>query len=95
MNYQKLDAAIAVALQDIPDSAAGYLVVFIHTEPALDNKAASFLERLGVREVTSERQMFTATLSASEIKELSEQSWVKYIRLAQKLRLAAPNRIPT
>ena len=88
MNYQKIDAALAVALQDIQDWEARILVVFIQTESELDNDAVAFLERLGVRGVTNKRQIFTATLSRREIEELSEQVWVKYLRLSQKLRLS-------
>jgi hypothetical protein len=88
MNHQKLDAALATSLREIQDSQARTLVVFIHTEPELDDTAVAFLERLGVRGVTSGRQVFTATLSVEEIRELSEQCWVRVLRFSQKLRLA-------
>jgi hypothetical protein len=88
MNYQKLDAPLATSLREIQKSQARTLVVFIHTEPELDDSAVACLNRLGIRGVTCGRQLFTATLSVEEIKELSEQSWVRVLRFSHKLRLA-------
>ena len=86
MNYKKLDTALAMALSDVQNPDERNLVVFIHTEPVPDATAAAFLESLGVS-VTSGRDVFTATLSANAVSQLSEQPWVQYIRLSQKLRL--------
>lgn len=86
MNYQKLDAALAMALNRVQDPDEPRFMVFIHTEPAPDEAAAAFLERLGVSGVTRERDVFSAKLSANAIAQLSEQSWVQYIRLSQQLR---------
>ena len=85
MNYQKLDRALAIALNDIHNPEQPSLTVFIHTESAPDAAATTLLENLGIR-VTSERTMFSATLSANAISQLSEQSWVQYIKLSQTLR---------
>jgi hypothetical protein len=87
MNYQKLDTALAMALNDVQNLDELSLVVFIHTQPLPDKAAATFLESLGVSGVTSERDVFTATLSANAVSQLSDQPWVQYIRLSQKLRL--------
>lgn len=87
MNYQKLDAALAMALNDILDPEAPNLVVFIHTELVLDSTATTTLENLGVSGVTSGKDIFTATLSPNNISQLSEQPWIKSIKLSQKLRL--------
>ncbi len=86
MNYQKLDPALAMALNDVQNPEEPSLVVFIHTEPAPDAEAAAFLEGLGVN-VTSGRDVFTAKLSANAVSQLSQQPWVQYIRLSQTLRL--------
>ena len=86
MNYKKLDTALAMVLNEVQDSEEQSLVVFIHTEPVPDAKATAFLESLGVN-VTKGRDVFTATLSANAVSQLSEQPWVQYIRLSQKLRL--------
>jgi hypothetical protein len=91
MNYQKLDAPLAIALNDVQDdrenSLEPSLVVFIHTTTPPDSTAIDFLERLGISNVTSERNVFTATLSPNAISQLSEQPWVQYLKLSQKLRL--------
>ena len=87
MNYQKLDAALATALNDVQDSDELSLGVFIHTEPILDSAATAVLESLGVSGVTSGKDIFTATLSANAISQLSEQSWVKHLKRSQQLRL--------
>jgi hypothetical protein len=86
MNYQKLDAALAMALKDIQNPDDRSLVVFIHTEPIPD-AATDFLESLGVSGVSSGRSAFTATLSVNAISQLSDQPWVKYLKLSQKLHL--------
>jgi hypothetical protein len=85
MNYQKLDTALAMALSEVENPEEQSLVVFIHTEPMPDASAAAFLESLGVS-VTRGRDVFTATLSANAVSQLSEKPWVQYIRLSQKLR---------
>jgi hypothetical protein len=87
MNYHKLDAALATALNDVQDSEEPSLGVFIHTEPILDSAATAVLESLGVSGVTSGKDIFTATLSANAISQLSEESWVKHLKRSQQLRL--------
>ncbi|MGJ5628079.1 hypothetical protein [Nostoc sp. CALU 1950] len=87
MNYQKLDAALATALNDVQDPEETSLGVFIHTEPILDSAAIAILESLGVNDVTSGKDIFTATLSANAISQLSEESWVKYLKRSQQLHL--------
>ncbi|MEH2360315.1 hypothetical protein [Nostoc sp.] len=87
MNYQKLDAALATALNDSQDPEEPNLAVFIHTEPTLDSAATAVLETLGVSDVTSGKDIFTATLSANAISQLSEQLWVKSLKRSQQLRL--------
>ncbi|MBH8566270.1 hypothetical protein I8748_29630 [Nostoc sp. CENA67] len=87
MNYQKLDAALAMALNDLTDSQEPSLAVFIHTEPVLDAAAIAILENSGISGVTSGKDIFTATLSPNAISQLSEQAWVKYLKLSQKLHL--------
>ncbi|MEH1791689.1 hypothetical protein CDG77_12060 [Nostoc sp. 'Peltigera membranacea cyanobiont' 213] len=87
MNYQKLDAALATALSDVQNSEESSLGVFIHTEPILNSAATAVLESLGVSGVTSGKDIFTATLSLNAISQLSEQSWVKYLKRSQQLGL--------
>ncbi|MEH1797888.1 MAG: hypothetical protein V7L13_01730 [Nostoc sp.] len=87
MNYQKLDAPLATALNDVQDSEETSLAVFIHTEPILDSVATTVLESLGVSGVSSGKEIFTATLSPNAISQLSEQSWVKFLKRSQQLHL--------
>ena len=87
MNYQKLDAALATALNDVQNSEEPNLGVFIHTQPILDSAATSFLESLGVSGVTSGKDIFTATLSPNAISQLSEQPWVMSLKRSQPLHL--------
>jgi hypothetical protein len=87
MNYKKLDAALAMALNQVQDPDERSLVVFIHTQPEADtSNAAAILKSLGVSGITEIKDVFSATLSLNEIAKLSEQSWVKYLKLSQKLR---------
>lgn len=86
MNYQKLDTGLAMALNGVQNPEKRNLVIFIHTKPAPDAAAAAFLESLGVSSVRSGRKVFTATLSANAVSQLSDQPWVQYLKLSQKLR---------
>ncbi|MBD2594401.1 hypothetical protein H6G74_08660 [Nostoc spongiaeforme FACHB-130] len=86
MNYQKLGAALAMALNDVQDSTTPSLTVFIHTEQITD-AAIAVLQSVGVSDVTPDKDTFTATLSANAISQLSEQPWVKSLQLSQQLRL--------
>ncbi|MDZ8185076.1 MAG: hypothetical protein RMX96_09510 [Nostoc sp. ChiSLP02] len=92
MNYQKLDAALATALNDVQNPQQASLTVFIHTEPTLDSAAIAILESLGVSGVTSGQDIFTATLSPNAISQLSEQSWVKHLKRSQQLHLVNARR---
>lgn len=86
MNYQKIDAALAVALSELGDRQDSNLIVFVQTASAVDAAEAAFLESLGVSGATTGKQMLTATLSVEAIAQLSEQSWVRSIRLSQPLK---------
>ncbi|BAY46511.1 hypothetical protein SAMD00079811_41230 [Scytonema sp. HK-05] len=88
MNYQKLDSALAVALNDVDNPQEPSLNVFIQTQPdGNSTDAPAMLENLGVADVTPGKDIFTATLSPNAISQLSEQPWVQYIKLSQKMRL--------
>ncbi|HBB35906.1 MAG TPA: hypothetical protein DDZ80_15110 [Cyanobacteria bacterium UBA8803] len=85
MNYQKLDTALTMALNEVQEPEERRLIVFIHTHSVPDATATAFLESLGVS-VTTGKDVFAATLSPHAISQLSEQPWVKYLRLSQQLR---------
>ena len=88
MNYQKLDAGLALALNDVDNPQEPSLNVFIQTQPdANSTDAPAILENLGVADVVPGKDIFTATLSPNAISQLSEQPWVQSIKLSQKMRL--------
>ncbi|MEH1869483.1 MAG: hypothetical protein V7K69_31415 [Nostoc sp.] len=87
MDFQKLDAALATALNDVQNPEERSLEVFIHTEPILDSAAIAVLENLGISDITSGKDIFTATVSLNTISHLSEEPWVKYLKRSQQLRL--------
>jgi hypothetical protein len=87
MDYRKIDAALAAALDEVRDPEERSLSVFIHTAQTPGQAEAAFLEGLGVSGISGERQVFTATLSPHAIAQLSEQPWLRYLRLSRRLRL--------
>ena len=87
MNFSKLDIALILALKQVKDPSSPCLVIFIHTESILDSAAIALLKELDVSGITDSNNVFTATLSLNAISQLSEQSWVKYLKLSQELCL--------
>ncbi len=77
-NYRKLDAALAGVI-DGAVAAGRPLAVFVHVDPG----AAGRLPGLGA----VEGGIATVTLPAEQIAELSEQPFVRQIRLSSPLRL--------
>ena len=86
MNYQKLDAALVMALNRVQNPHQPSFVIFIHTQPGLESAAKKFLMDLGISEITESKRVFTATVSAHTISELSDQTWVEYLKLSQRRR---------
>ncbi|MEO1373910.1 MAG: hypothetical protein AAFW70_06250 [Cyanobacteria bacterium J06635_10] len=60
-----------------------------HTESVLDSAATALLESLNISNITVGRDVFTATVSPNAISQLSEQSWVQYLKLSEKLRFVS------
>ena len=90
MNYHKIDAALANALKSVQELDVADLSVFIRTiDPPAPAEAAQ-LEKYGVSITDHKRQLFTATLSARAVDELSEQAWVQYIKLSTQLYPTSP-----
>ncbi len=87
MDYKKIDASLAAVLGEIQDPEQPILAVFIYTTHSITAAEATFLEKLGVREGVVGKQLITATLSARAVSELSDQQWVKHLKLSRKLRL--------
>jgi hypothetical protein len=91
VDYKKLDAALAAALDDSSDSAAAQdtrlLSVFVHLTPDASGRHGDKLARLGVPKGSLQGGIATATLSPRQVRELSEQPWVRQLRLSSPLRL--------
>ena len=89
MNYQKLDAGLAMALSDTEalDKDVSTFDVFIRMTHAPAPDEVTYLERLGISCPAAEQQMLTATLSARAVDELSKQPWVHYLELSNELQL--------
>lgn len=88
MNYQKFDTALSMALSQIDNPDENCLVIFIHTVSIIDPVAKKFLQSLGISNITDNKNIYTATVSLNTISELSEKSWVDYLKLSQRLRLS-------
>ena len=86
VNYQKVDAGLASALAEVADPEAPDLTVFIHTTGTLTPEQLTLLQQYGINDASTQRQIFTATRSARMVRELTQQPWVHYIRLASPLR---------
>ncbi len=69
----------------MPGPEARVLPVFVETAGELPEAGRSLLSELGVGEPIG--GVATATLSAREVAELSDQPWVRYLRLSGRLRL--------
>lgn len=91
MDYQKVDASLALALSDVQDQDARAFQVFIHVARPPGPKELVLLEDLGVTGITSGRSVYTATLSANQVTQLSHMPWVRALKLSQKLRLLKPD----
>ncbi|MFZ5966229.1 MAG: hypothetical protein ACOYVK_03550 [Bacillota bacterium] len=87
MDYSKVDAALAAKLGDIHDQNEKCLVVLIKTIQVPNAAETAFLESLGIKKISQHQQLFTATLSANNIADLSEETWVKYIKRSHELYL--------
>lgn len=89
MNYQKLGTELAMAVTDAKtlDEEKAAFKVFIRTAHAPNTNEVNYLKELGVSCEPADRRIFTATLSARAVDELSEQPWVSSLRLSQKLQL--------
>ena len=64
------------------------LPVFVEVARELPEDGRSALRDLGVGEPVG--GVATATLSARQVSELSDQPWVRYLRLSGRLNLLEP-----
>ncbi len=63
-------------------------MVFVELESDEAVKPTQVFERLGLSGGAGRGGVRTATLSAHDVDELSEQPWVRRLRLAQRLKPA-------
>ena len=87
MNYHKVDAPLAAAVDEIKNAEEPLLAVYIYTAKSRDESATIFLNGLGVRVYSKNQDTFTATVSPHTVRELSQQPWVRYVKLSPKLHM--------
>ncbi len=87
MNYPKIDATLAAALDESKSAEEPLLAVFIYTAKSRDETATIFLNGIGVRVYSPNQEIFTATVSPQTVKKLSQQPWVRYVKSSQKLHM--------
>ena len=85
MNYQKIDSGLAGALEDASNPDVRNLIVFVQTVGPLSQDQSNLLRQYGVSDVDSSRQIFTATLSPRAVEEISDQPWVRFLKLSNRL----------
>lgn len=85
MNTAKLDPALLAELLSDSGSSEQRLSVFVRTDPVLSPDARATLRALGI-DVGEGATIFSADLSRQQITQLSEQTWVRLIRLARAAR---------
>jgi hypothetical protein len=88
MNYSKVDAALATALDE--NESVQALDVFIRLSTPVVPEDSLKLERFGIRATRAGQRLLTARLSPKQIAELTDQGWVRYLRLAETLELMDP-----
>jgi hypothetical protein len=86
VNYAKVDAALAGALESTSDYEARTLPVFIHVDASAADR--QILADLGVTGADAGQETVAATaLSPQNVAQLSQQSWVRQLRLSRSLHL--------
>ena len=84
MNYSKIDAQLAAYLTRTPSSDR--LPVFIYTNKKLDQSERDDLKEFGIYFSNDVPTVFSATISAEELNILSDQPWIKHIKMSTKLQ---------
>ena len=96
MDYRKLDPALAAALAKAPapgraptarTRASQQLSVFVQVDPDASDAQQAHLVGLGLPRGSFQGGIATATLSPEQVGKLSEQPFVRRIRLSAPLNL--------
>ena len=91
MDFSKLDADLLAELdQASADPSEPVFLVFVQTDRPLGPEEAAFFSRMGVAGDFVGQDLFTATLSLRAVDELSNQAWVRYLKLSRRLRPLRP-----
>lgn len=86
----KLDAGLSAALDS---SGLQEVEVIVRTKHSPNPSEVFQLQGLGVRDVSSNRRVFTARLAFTAIAELSNQCWVQSLKLSRELRSLGIGRV--
>ena len=86
MDYRKVDAGLAAVLDRTLSSDDSVLDIFINLEAPLTGVEVIQLQGLGIRDPKQGQKILTAKVSPKQVSQLTDQSYVRYLRLAQKLR---------
>jgi hypothetical protein len=84
MQYQKLDPGLITALDG--SGSDDRFTIFLHTNPDSHVTAEQAFSRWKAPPVSVGNNLYTATLSRDDVATLSDEAWVKYLRLSQTLR---------
>ena len=85
MNYNKVDAALAAALKS-EETDKNLIPVFVGVKKGLGQNEKEYLQKLGLIFNKDIPEIITATISQEAISELSDQSWVRYVKLSTRLK---------
>ncbi len=89
MDYTKLDASLNTVLPGSRQKPGVTIQVFIHTVSPIDQPELAILRRHGIR---AERgaTVITALLTPDSIADLSDQPWIRSLKLAKQSRPLKP-----
>ena len=85
MNYNKVDAALSAALKS-EETDKNFIPVFVGVNKGLGQNEKEYLQKLGLIFNKDIPEIITATISQQAISELSDQSWVRYLKLSTRLK---------
>ena len=85
MNYNKVDAALAAALKS-EETDKNFIPVFVGVNKGLGQNEKEYLQKSGLIFNKDIPEIITATISQEAISDLSDQSWVRYVKLSTRLK---------
>jgi hypothetical protein len=86
MDYQKLDAGLAGALEEVTEAINDELPVSVRTKRPLSSTEQAELRHLGGQGVDSGLGIYSATVNRASLAELSKKPWVRLVSLARPLK---------